>query len=248
MKIFAYNNGSASAKALAAALDVKRIKHEGPVLNIPKQVVINWGASAIARQIKAKTILNKPEAIAVASNKLKTFQKLSDNKAINIPGFTPEAQNAVQWGTVVVRNKLTGHSGEGIQILEAGAGDVIPKAPLYVQYIPKRDEFRVHVFQGKIIHLQQKKRDKEVPDDKVNWKVRNHGNGFIFAFQDVVLPEAGRIQAIMAVKQLGLDFGAVDLIYNAKQDKYYVLEVNTACGLEGTTLDKYVEAFKAIKE
>jgi glutathione synthase/RimK-type ligase-like ATP-grasp enzyme len=248
MKIFAYNNGSTSAKALAAALDVKRIKHEGPVLNILKQVVINWGASAIARQIKAKTILNKPEAIAVASNKLKTFQKLAEDKAINIPEFTTDVRDAVKWDSIVVRNKLTGHSGEGIEIVEVKGQVVVPKAPLYVQYIPKRDEFRVHVFQGKIIHLQQKKRDKDVPDDKVNWKVRNHGNGFIFAFQDVVLPEAGNTQAIMAVKQLGLDFGAVDLIYNAKQDKYYVLEVNTACGLEGTTLDKYVEAFKELKE
>jgi D-alanine-D-alanine ligase-like ATP-grasp enzyme len=41
-----------------------------------------------------------------------------------------------------------------------------------------------------------------------------------------------------------LDFGAVDVIWNEKEDKYYVLEVNTACGLEGTTLDKYVEQFR----
>jgi D-alanine-D-alanine ligase-like ATP-grasp enzyme len=48
----------------------------------------------------------------------------------------------------------------------------------------------------------------------------------------------------MAIKSLGLDFGAIDMIYNERRNQYYVLEVNTACGLTGTTLDKYVEVFK----
>ena len=45
-----------------------------------------------------------------------------------------------------------------------------------------------------------------------------------------------------AIKALGLDFGAVDIIYNEAEDQHYVLEVNTAPGLEGTTLQKYTEA------
>jgi D-alanine-D-alanine ligase-like ATP-grasp enzyme len=43
-----------------------------------------------------------------------------------------------------------------------------------------------------------------------------------------------------------LDFGAVDVIYNRAQDKAYVLEVNTAPGLEGSTLDNYVEAIQKV--
>ena len=38
-------------------------------------------------------------------------------------------------------------------------------------------------------------------------------------------------------------FGAVDMIVT-KSGKWYVLEANTACGLENTTLEKYVEQFK----
>jgi D-alanine-D-alanine ligase-like ATP-grasp enzyme len=52
----------------------------------------------------------------------------------------------------------------------------------------------------------------------------------------------------MAVNHLGLDFGAVDMIYNAKRNTYYVLEVNTACGLAGETLNKYVEVFTMFGE
>jgi len=51
--------------------------------------------------------------------------------------------------------------------------------------------------------------------------------------------------SIAAVDALCLDFGAVDIIYNEHEDKYYVLEVNSAPGLEGTTLEKYVEALTA---
>ena len=43
---------------------------------------------------------------------------------------------------------------------------------------------------------------------------------------------------------LGLDFGAVDVIY--KDGKWYVLEVNTAPNLtsQSDVLDRYVKAFK----
>jgi D-alanine-D-alanine ligase-like ATP-grasp enzyme len=41
-----------------------------------------------------------------------------------------------------------------------------------------------------------------------------------------------------------LDFGAVDVIWNEKQQRAYVLEVNTAPGLEGQTVDDYARGIK----
>jgi glutathione synthase/RimK-type ligase-like ATP-grasp enzyme len=41
----------------------------------------------------------------------------------------------------------------------------------------------------------------------------------------------------------GLDFGAVDVIWNERQQRAYVLEINSAPGLEGTTIDDYVRYF-----
>jgi D-alanine-D-alanine ligase-like ATP-grasp enzyme len=50
-------------------------------------------------------------------------------------------------------------------------------------------------------------------------------------------------EAIKAVNCLGLYFGAADVIWNDKEQRAYVLEVNTAPGLEGTTLENYANAF-----
>lgn len=246
MKLYPYNQGSKSAKALAEALGIKRIKHEGkPLMVRPGQTIINWGSSAFNRRVEGFgwTLLNSPECVAKAVNKLQSFNALKGHASI--PEYTESAVEAVKWlaegFTVVERHKLTGHSGEGVRIVEPGGE--LQAAPLYVKYINKKEEYRLHVFRDKVFFVQRKARNKDVPDDQVNWKVRNHGNGFIFAHQGVDVPEEAKKEAITAIQALGLDFGAVDLIWNQKNNKYYVLEVNTACGMEGTTLDKYVEVF-----
>ena len=64
----------------------------------------------------------------------------------------------------------------------------------------------------------------------------------MFCRDDVVRNDTMDLLAISAVDSLGLDFGAVDIIWNESEDQYYVLEVNTAPGVEGTTLQKYTEA------
>jgi glutathione synthase/RimK-type ligase-like ATP-grasp enzyme len=245
MKLYPYNEGSASAKALATALGIKRLKREGKPIKV--DIVLNWGCSSdnFPRGIECEEIINDPNCVRLATNKLKSFNALRWGN-VTIPDFTESREEAAKWlaegVTVVERHTLTGHSGEGVRIV--ALGQALQQAPLYVKYIPKKDEYRVHVFREKAFFVQQKKRKQEVPDDKINWQVRNHQNGFIYANQDVALPQKALDQAIASIKALGLDFGAVDIIYNQKSDTYYVLEVNTACGLTGTTLDKYVEVFK----
>ena len=49
-------------------------------------------------------------------------------------------------------------------------------------------------------------------------------------------------QAVLSVKAVGLDFAGVDVIWNDKQKKAYVLEVNTAPGIEGQTVVNYAKA------
>ena len=117
-------------------------------------------------------------------------------------------------------------------------------APLYVKYVKKQQEYRVHVFNGSVIDVQRKMRRTDTPDADVNWQVRNHCNGFIFGREGVELPDTALTMCVDSVSVLGLDFGAVDIIYNAHEDKYYVLEVNTACGLTGTTLEVYTAAIQ----
>lgn len=243
MKLYSYNNGSKSAKALADALGIKMLKHEGKPARA--DVLINWGCSNITREIYGAVVINPPEAIARAVNKLDAFDVMHEAR-VNIPMHQIEKQNAIKHilplGDVVCRTKLNGHSGEGIVI--ATTQEELVDAPLYVQYVKKKQEYRLHVMHGEVFFTQRKARKVEVPDEEVNWKVRNLKGGFIYANQDVVVADAAKEQAVLAITALGLDFGAVDIIWNEREDKYYVLEVNTACGLEGTTLEKYVEQFK----
>lgn len=250
VKIYSYNKGSESAKALAEALGVRRIKHEGSKYK-PKRgdTIINWGSSQVPVELQNGNaiILNPPEAIAKASNKLSAFQVFKE-AGVPIPEFTTKLEDAYAWikdlkATVVARTKLNGHSGDGIVMVENGNIGELPRAPLYTEYVKKVNEFRLHVFRGEVFFIQRKARKKEVPDNEVNWQVRNHANGFIFAHQGVDVPDGHKEAAVKAVAALGLDFGAVDLI-ETKKGECFVLEVNTACGLEGTTLEKYVEKIR----
>ena len=247
MYIYAYKNTSESAKKLAEALGIKRIKHEGAPLKSAK-TVINWGASEFKRALpNLAKVFNKPEAVSIASNKLSAFKAFYEY-GVTIPKFTTSKETAKKWlkeFDVVCRTILTGHSGAGIEIVPKGSED-IPDAKLYTQYIPKRHEYRIHVFGDEAFFVQRKARKQEIPDEKINWKVRNLAGGFIFANKEVEVPPAAYEQARHAVKACGLDFGAVDIVFNEKIGTYYVLEVNTACGLEGTTLEKYVEQFKKV--
>lgn len=204
--------------------------------------IVNWGASQldVTNQF-LPNVLNTPIAVNRATNKLVAFAEMNLSE-VHTPEWTNDRAVAQQWAadgaTVVVRNKLTGHSGDGIVIIEKG-GEV-PQAPLYTKYVFKVKEFRVHVANGAAIDTQQKIRD---PDrEPTNWKVRSHENGFIYVRNNVVPSDVRDVIACAAITALGLDFGAVDIIED-KHGNLYVLEVNTAPGLDGQTIDTYGKAF-----
>jgi hypothetical protein len=103
------------------------------------------------------------------------------------------------------------------------------------------------VLNGEVVDIQRKARYRSVPNEQVNWLVRNHDNGFIYARNEGVEPPHQVLeQAVLAVKAIGLDFGAVDIIYNEYNEVAIVLEINTAPGLTGSTLTGYAERFKAM--
>jgi hypothetical protein len=255
MVILPYNFGSHSARNLANAVAqrtgrrVLRVRSSSVLRPIPNRVVLNWG-SATLPQFQFGRIINKPDAVNVAGNKLLSFRKLKD-AGVSIPEFTTDAEVARRWivdgNVAVARTVLRGHSGEGIIINGGPDWDgVLTPAPLYVQYKKKKHEFRVHVFNGTIIDVQQKKRERGVEREGVEKYVRSHANGWVFCREDLNLNEENRTRisdlAVSAIRALGLDFGAVDIIFNERENTFYVLEVNTAPGLEGTTLEVYTNA------
>lgn len=245
--IYAYNGGSQSAKLLGKELGAKRIKlvnsryKEGP-----NKVVINWGSTKCPY-----ASLNDADKVKVACNKLKFFELI---EGAGRPDLIPMFYKSVKYmgeehfkllkRKIFCRTKLTGNSGEGIVV--ASKFDELVDAPLYTLEFPKTHEYRIHV--GKtskgeytIIQEQYKGKRKGVEADGV---IRNHDNGYVFVINDIVVPDAVRKVAIEAFKITGLDFGALDIGYNKRNDVAVVFEVNTAPGIEGTTLKKYVEFFK----
>lgn len=245
MILYPYSNASQSAKALKDALGIKMIKKEGSKFKGGKhKTVINWGNSRSTQEIDLCNVLNHPSVVSYCVDKLKFCNAMEPY----VPPFRTTREDAElllkhSQSPIVARTVLNGHSGEGIVIINSI--DEMVDAPLYTQYIPKEQEYRVHVFLGEAFFVQRKARKKDVPDDQVNWKVRNLAGGFIYQHNYLAVPESVVLMAKEVVARLGLDFGAVDIIYHRKDISPYVLEINTAPGLTGTTLQKYVEQFES---
>ena len=177
-----------------------------------------------------------------ASNKLLTLRDCNEAGLSTVP-WTEEREIANEWltegKTVVARATLVGHSGAGITIHTTPTD--LPTVSLYTKYVKKTYECRIHIFKGRMIDAQIKRKVRDVEEN--NPLIRNIHTGWVYC-RDNYIPDPTSIQlAIDAVRVVGLDFGAVDLIYNQHYNQFYILEVNTAPGLEGTTLINYVNAF-----
>jgi len=251
--VYPYKMQSGSAKMLAKELNTVRVSPDGKFRNNYKRPIVNWGNSEHPEWLGEwwqtdQVVLNKADQVKRATNKLASFRLFKD-KEVAHPEWTTHKEIAEMWlaagETIVVRQTLTGHGGDGIIIVETG--DTLPDAPLYTLYFKKKHEYRVHVFDGKVIDFQEKKRERDNGD--IDSKVRNHANGWVFCRSDVVLPDSVRVEAIKAVSALGLTFGAVDVGFNTHYSTACVFEVNTAPGLTDTTAKVYAAAImKYIEE
>lgn len=244
MRILPYKFGSQSAKALSQALGVPRVRHNGQFRNNYRHQIINWGTSQ-RPMFPVPTIINCFRAVALASNKLYSLRAMSEEGVPTIE-HTTDAEKVRQWleegHTVMARKYLTSHSGRGIIILQQG--DDVVDAPLYTKYFKKKREYRVHVFGGEVLDVQEKR--KRLSEESADFRVRNHAGGFVFCREGVEPPQCVLDASIDAVCAHELYFGAVDIGYNERQDTCAVFEVNTAPALEGTTLERYCEAFRRL--
>lgn len=243
--VYPYKAGSESAKAIAEGLGAKRIKLIGSrYVRKPGDIIINWGSSDTAL-----ITVNNDDNVAIVSNKLHFFQSLVEGSPV--PDYTTDRSVASQWivegHSVCCRTILNGHSGNGLVL--ADTEEQLVNAPLYTKYVKKKDEYRIHCFsnpknnwQTEVFHVQRKAKRREV--ESPNWRIRNHSNGFVFVMGDVNPPACVLEAAKNVFSQTGLDFGAVDVGYNEREDRAVVYEVNTAPGVEGTTLQKYVEMLR----
>lgn len=251
VRVLPYSPVSQGAKAIAAALNGKRIKLEGSRFHgRPSDLIINWGncQGTPFTMDEGVQVMNHPDLVSEMANKLSFFEHFMDKDWL--PQFWTRQEDIPDEAfPIVCRTVLNGHSGRGI-VISSSRDDLVP-APLYVKYIKKQEEYRVHVgsyndgsgsVEYCLISIQQKKRRKS--HDNPNWQIRNHANGFVYAREGVDPPIAVVECAIDCLDGSGLDFAAVDVIWDEHEQKAYVLEVNSAPGLEGKTIDDYVDYFK----
>lgn len=181
-------------------------------------------------------------------NKLEQY-KLFKEHNLPHPEWTTDFEVALKWIEtipIIARTKLNSFGGKGCYYISptndiAFGHDFVDPIKVFTKYKKKTKEFRVHVFNNEIIDIQQKcrKRGFENRDNQI----RNYKNGWIYCRNNIEIPEDLKQLALDSVKALSYNQGAADIIWNEKENKCYILEVNTAPGLSNNTLEKYKQAF-----
>ncbi len=239
VKIRPYKMHSNSARLLADAMSVllgKRVLRTVNPRYTQRHTIINWGSTL---EFVAGRIINHPLMVRHTTNKLRTFDILSNMRCI--PEYTNSQDVARRWTgdghTVYCRTIVDGREGAGIVL--AKTPEEVVGAPLYTKRFKNSKEYRVHVAFGKAIQVVQKKKRNGTNADP---NIRSNDN-WVFARNISGVPDEVVRQAILAVTTLGLDFGAVDVVWSIKNQKACVLEVNTAPGLDQTSANIYAKAF-----
>jgi len=224
--------GSKFAKALQSALREKvvdkvfRVDHQRA-----RQKVQRFGPQ------RAKVFNVTQQTL----NKIQQFQRFAA-AGVSSPQFALSDREArsMDCTTIFARTLVNSTGGKGIVEFERAA-EQYPRAALYTEYIPKKAEYRAHVFNGQVIDIQQKKKKHDFQEER-DTRVRNLANGYVYTRDGITPPPDLVDLAIRAVSAVGYDYGAVDIIFNERRGACFVLEVNSRPGLMGTTVEKYTDA------
>jgi len=280
-----------TGRSLAQALQITETR-EKPAHITAEDIVIGWGTK-IDKDIAnlGGKILNHPNAIRSNRDKLKALalMKADHNLAGSIAAFIDAAHveaelmaNRMHYPLIGRKKHHQGGSGLWLCLNKGHLTAAIHDGANYFQsYINIITEYRLHVFDGKIIYAVKKiendteagwvaqhnekiadyaqKNNVQINEDTKNYIlkllykeqqlpdriVRSNHRGWKFSSVAVDnLPAALKNAAIKAVKAVGLDFAAVDCALD-EANHPWIIEANSGPGLQGTTLEKYIEAFRA---
>lgn len=192
-----------------------------------------------------RIVLNHLGAVLVAMDKRLTFRALDDAGVPTLRWFTDPSERT-EGTDVYVRHSVASCGGFGIQIVTGN--NELPNAPLYTEAFPTHREYRVHVGGGKALLVHQKKRRNGVDPDGEDARIRNYGEMWVFAINDLKCDEFSYREdleqvAIDAVAACGLDFGAVDVLVSKGPRKIVVCEVNSAPGVGGSDESSTIKAY-----
>ena len=243
MKIKLISIPAPTSKLIARAMGISRYNKRADYLDRADNL-IRWGQTKTVEVDGLE--LNNREAIILASNKPECRKTLFENK-IPVPKETE-----IEY-PVVGRSKKH-KAGDNFFYCENAEEVQRAKdngAVYFAQFYPKTNEYRVHVGGGKVLLMSIKEGDKT---QRV-WNKKLSNFNFRHLRRSVWLNDphlkAMCKTAKKAIKAVGLDFGAVDIMADAGEGHapFVITEINTAPSLSPLAVEKYVTYFnRAIDE
>lgn len=251
---------SASARIIAKGLGALTIRRRDSRYRSEfNDVVVNWGNPQQVFRGDRHYWINDPLMVRRAIDKEWAWNRWQE-RGVPTVEHSAERSDAFAWlregDRLLVRTSLRGTQGRGISVYSMAGTDWTQDAyhfdqlgfGHYVKVFGRNPahvtEYRVHVMGGQVIDFVQKKRRRDY-EGRPHPYVRSWDNGWVFAREEVQLPEVADEASVKAVAALGLDFGAVD-IGVSRDGHACVYEVNTAPGIEGTTIDAYLHGVRQL--
>lgn len=206
-----------------------------------KFVHIRYGGTT--ESLSNEPVFNSVDFIKLCANK-KAFSDLLVENDIRTVTFYPKREYQYQMGVVLVREDLYSFGGRGITVcrnieeVQSASGDWISP------FIRFSDEYRVHIFNGKIIRIQKKLAGI---NEEEEYPIRNHSRGYFFSTRSTLDRGMENFPALSTFVQkivellpekhfCGLDLGKAGR-------NFYVIENNSSIGLEASTLYLYASKF-----
>ena len=240
---------SVGRRELSRAMGLPQIRRTRSIY-VPREsdILINWGNSK-EHYYNIPQWINHPSAVQLACDKIATYIALA-REGIPTVDYTMDRSRAAEWlkedERVMHRALTRGSGGRGITMHTSA--DTFPDGGFFCRMFgdDSNKEYRVHVVGGEIIDATQKRRRSRKNGYEGNFDstIRSASNGWVFCREDINCPESAYCAAIAAVRALALDFGAVDI--GVSGAGVCVYEVNTAPGIEGSTIGRYHVALDAV--
>jgi len=219
-----------TAKALAFALSDSFVVNytENRIFDNNNSFTIRYGNSYV--EDPDGRILNKQKAVKTSANKPATKSLLQEK---NIPtpkliSFEDAIAGNVEFPVIVRRNNH--FKGKFFNVCN-NPRDIRRFSPSnhYIQeMVNKKDEYRLFILNDRIIEANIKR----CPENQSTPMVRNKENGCFFARVRVAdLDRELKNAARSAIREIGLDFGAVDCATIQESPGITIFEVNSAPGL-----------------
>lgn len=191
---------------------------------------VGYISYGVPGKITEKPILNNK----CGGSKYDQLVKMKD-MGIPVPPFANASNlNSVREMKFPILGRKLHHKG-GTDIMVTMQPEDVPTrmgqgAAFFTEFIPIQTEYRVWIYRRQ--HLGTYEKFLQYPE-KYKRVGRNYANGFAFRLVTANnIPREAVDIASKTVQGLGLDFGAVDIL-KGTDGKLYVLEVNTAPGVEG---------------